>query len=81
MTQAVTDHFKVIIVNFQKKRSERSSNFVKMLAMVDSAIDRCNTLNPNAKKDSHDHKNHPKKKKNNRKFKKPPKAFDRKSNS
>ena len=48
---------------------------------IDSAIDRCNALNPNAKKDSHDHKNHPKKKKNNRKFKKPPKAFDRKSNS
>ena len=35
MTKAVIDHFKVIIVNFQKKRSERSSNFVKMLAMVD----------------------------------------------
>ena len=35
MTKAVTDHFKMIIVNFQKKRSERSSNLVKMLAMVD----------------------------------------------
>ena len=53
----------------------------EMLAMVDSAIHRCNALNPNAKKDSHNHKNHSQKKKSNRKFKKPPKAFDRKSNS
>ena len=52
----------------------------EILAMVDSAIDRCNALNPSAKKDSHNHKNHSKKK-SNRKFKKPPKAFDRKSNS
>ena len=51
-----------------------------ILAMVDSAIDRCNALNPNVKKDSHDHKNHSRKKKNNKNFKKAPRAFDRKSN-
>ena len=53
----------------------------EMLAMVNSAIDKCNALNPNAKKDSHDHKNHSRKNKNNKNYKKPPKAFDRKSNS
>ena len=53
----------------------------EMLAMVNSAVDRCNALNPSAKKGSHDHINHSRKNKNKKNFKKPPKPFDRKSNS
>ena len=50
----------------------------EMLAMVNSAVDKCNALNPNAKKDSHDHKHHSRKNKKN--LKNSSKAFDRKSN-
>ena len=35
MTKAVTDHFKVVIENFRKNRSEKYKNFVRKLAIVD----------------------------------------------